>query len=144
MKLKDICILNWVLYEGKPCRVWCIDWQYRLVRCHSNGQEWNCDPDELQPIPLDKELLKGNGFEYDTTKTTRDTFDGKWYHSVGRFESFEEPKQTMNVSDFVITEDNKEFWVFNDSVQIRYVHELQRVLCCVGLSRVADNLKVKR
>ena len=63
MKANELMIKDWVRYNDEPCRIWMIDWQYNLVRCHHNGREWTCGTEEITPIELSEKILLDSGFE---------------------------------------------------------------------------------
>lgn len=137
--------IDWVLHKGKPCRVWCIDWQYQLVRCHSNGQEWNCSPDEIEPIPITMDILTANGFK-------KEIGDGRYKCSLCLEENIDHPEYDIKIwftskGDVMQTKiqayKRNPYPHFCDiHLAIESVHELQHVLRSAELWEIADNIRV--
>ena len=63
MKTNELMIKDWVRCDDVPCRIWMVDWQYNLVRCHHNGTAWTCGTEEITPIKLTTNILLDSEFE---------------------------------------------------------------------------------
>lgn len=85
----------------------------------------------FDPIPLTKEMLKANGFEY----------DGMFWHYGNefgrvfvRFCSIEEDNMSEEAYNYYVNH-----WIFDENFRIDYAHELQHALRLCGLNELADN-----
>lgn len=83
----------------------------------------------FEPIPLTPEILKANGF--------RESIEEGTYY-------FPDKYSDINNKGFAIETDGDGVWFITDHslMPFRYVHELQRVLRCCGLTDLAENLKL--
>ena len=63
MKTNELMIKDWVRCDDEPCRIWMVDWQYSLVRCHRNGNKWTCGAEEITRLELTVKILFDSGFE---------------------------------------------------------------------------------
>lgn len=73
ISIQDLCVGNWV-YDGErtrfPMYVQAIGEDYVYLNFEGNeGDLWESTPEELQGIPITKEILIKNGFEYVTEFT---------------------------------------------------------------------------
>lgn len=73
ISIQDLCVGNWV-YDGEhtqfPMFVQTIGEDYVYLDFEGNeGDLWESTPEELQGIPITKEILIKNGFEYVTEFT---------------------------------------------------------------------------
>ena len=83
----------------------------------------------FEPIPLTEEILEANGF--------RESIEEGTYY-------FPDKYSDINNRGFAIETDGDGVWFITDHqlMPFRYVHELQRVLRCCGLTDLADNFKL--
>lgn len=87
--------------------------------------------DRLIPIQLTAEILEKNGFK------------APIFNSILNPErlQFALPTNEFIPSKFITRNLSDNFFMMNDFIQIRYVHELQHALRLCGLDELADNLK---
>lgn len=135
MEVKDLMIGDFILHnwgEKRSCKVTCVLCEEISVYFGEDVMDLN--EGEFEPIPITDEILKNNEFI-----EINDNGD-KWYK-----------KQLSDKYDFVGLEKSEcNYWAFActifpnliNHIFIKYVHELQHALRLVGLSEIADNLKV--
>lgn len=83
---------------------------------------------EISPIALTKEFFLKNKFKVLYT-----------YHNVVRIYCQKDVTLTI---DLWPTEDGLRCSVYNDKIRVNYVHEFQHLLRLIGLSEMANNLKI--
>ena len=142
MKANELMIKDWVRYNAEPCRVWMIDWQYNLVRCHHNGREWTCGTEEITPIELTDKILLDSGFEI----LHNSSISMKCFATTGKVDAFvyltfykrAEGKITF---ERIYLEKERKTTIIN-TISINFVHELQHILRSCGLNDIDDSIKV--
>lgn len=143
MKITELVIGNWVTGEKwreKP---------FQIIRINDGGKfvygktaTSTVGPfflDELEPIPLTREILERNGFTHCLTAPcgyynapAYDMFDILFHVSEDNYED------TWHTEVFTDHNDNN-FVLYN----LCYVHELQHALRLCGLSDLADDFKLE-
>ena len=139
MKTNELMVKDWVCCNDEPCRIWMIDWQYNLVRCHHNGNEWTCVTEEIAPIKLTDKILLNSGFKilYDSSvsmkfRATNDEEDVFIYLTF-----YKKPDDGGKI----YLEIESKTMIIN-STNINFIHELQHILRICGLNDIDDKLKV--
>ena len=147
MKCKELQIFDWA--QDKNSFQWQItgvgnDYAYATFE-NNEGDPWEFDDKDDQPegIPLTKEMLDANGFRYEKDH-------GPFYRSILGSYSSEyyvcvEWKETSEGRKICYINCEKRKDGMGNSATIRrefYVHTFQQALRVVGLSEIADNLKV--
>lgn len=97
-------------------------------RDHTGGYEFYYS-DEIEPIPIDGEILKKNGFSGPDSSLT-------FTHSYGGSKEKTDEEEIVLTYDLTHNEwDGGFFGPKGRAVQvrIRYVHELQRIMRCMGI-----------
>ena len=92
MKTNELMIKDWVRCDDVPCRIWMVDWQYNLVRCHHNGNEWTCGTEEIAPIELTDKILLDSGFEI----LHNSSISMKCFATIGKVDAFVTIKSFFN------------------------------------------------
>ena len=117
-----------------------VDWQYRLVRCHHNGNEWMCGTEEITPIELTEKILLNSGFKilYDSSvsmkfRATNDEDDAFVYLTLY--------KKSDGDGGRIYLEIESKTTIINYT-NINFVHELQHILRICGMNDIDDKLKV--
>ena len=142
MKTNELMIKDWVRYNAEPCRVWMIDWQYNLVRCHHNGREWTCGTEEIAPIELSEKILLDSGFEI----LHNSSISMKCFASNNKVDSFayltfyKKGDGEITLERIYLEKGHKTAVI--NTVSINFVHELQHILRIYGLTEIDDNIKV--
>ena len=142
MKANELMIKDWVRYNDEPCRIWMIDWQYNLVRCHHNGREWTCGTEEITPIELSEKILLDSGFEI----LHNSSISMKCFATTGKVDAFVyltfykrgDDKITL---ERIYLEKERKTTIIN-TISISFVHELQHILRVYGLNDIDDKIKV--
>ena len=142
MKPNELMINDWVCCDDEPCRIWMIDWQYSLVRCHHNGREWTCGTEEITPIELTEKILLDSGFEI----LHNSSISMKCFATNGKIDAFVyftfykrgEGKITL---ERIYLETERKTTTIN-TISIKFVHELQHILRVYGLNDIDNNIKV--
>ena len=142
MKANELMIKDWVRCNDEPCRIWMIDWQYSLVRCHHNGREWTCGAEEITPIELTDKILLDSGFEI----LHNSSISMKCFATTGKVDAFVyltfykrgEGKITL---ERIYLETERKTTTIN-TISINFVHELQHILRSCGLNEIDDKIKV--
>lgn len=138
MKANELMIGDWVDLsempnESIPCKV---------VELHTEElleiqpDDTACDIvgyDDIKPIPLTAEILEKNGIKKRGYEYVVFGWDGakQWHVAL---EDFKPQFDFWFITSF--------YRDLNVRGQIRYVHELQRLLRCCGLNELADNFMV--
>ena len=138
MKPSDLSIGDWVQVFGTDDR-FRIEEMYtvepmRRKRIMVGGRDHICRCvyfylNEIEPVPIVGEILTKNGF-------TRSDSEPKFFHPYG--EPKEEPADEVIVMEYDLTRGE---WTgdfigpkgLSMQVQIHYVHELQRIMRCMGI-----------
>lgn len=117
MDVRDLNILDWVLWDNTPCQVTAIGCDYiETTRCGITLAESHL----LNPIHLTPEILEKNGFELQRDKSELGTLDTYWLGSeLGAFRIHK-----LNNGDY-------QFGL----AKIRNVHELQHALRLCAISK---------
>ena len=142
VKTNELMIKDWVRYNAEPCRVWMVDWQYNLVRCHHNGNEWTCGTEEITPIELSEKILLDSGFEI----LHNSSISMKCFATTSKVDAFVyltfykrgEGKITL---ERIYLENESKTTTIN-TISINFVHELQHILRSCGLNEIDDSIKV--
>ena len=126
MKVTDLKVNDWVIAKGKVSQLVGVldNFPFSRVYIMYNGFCMAIAEEDIKPIPLTSDILTANGFrqQWDYIFTIPATKpnelwlwdkDGEW-------------EVTYNNNDLLTT--------------IRFVHELQHLLCALGLD---DNLKME-
>ena len=82
---------------------------------------------DVDGIPITEEILLLNGINLNPPK--QNTYEKHWLFPLGCFKMIQE---------------DHEFWLFEDQVCIRYVHQLQQAFRLTGLYEYANNFKVTK
>lgn len=153
MKPSDLSIGYWVRMAGTP-DYFQIEEVYTVElvkgkrimlggRDHICGYEFYYYSDEIEPIPINGEILKKNGFSISKSKSPLTKLSSQrkprepiFTHSYGG--SKEKPAEEVIeiVHDLTHNEWTGEFFGPEGlamQVRIRYVHELQRIMRCMGI-----------
>ena len=142
MKANELMIKDWVRCADEPCRIWMVDWQYSLVRCHHNGREWTCGAEEITPIELTDKILLDSGFEI----LHNSSISMKCFATNGKIDAFVY-LTFYKIGDGKITleriylETERKTMTIN-TISIKFVHELQHILRVYGLNDIDNNIKV--
>ena len=135
-------IKDWVRYNDEPCRIWMVDWQYSLVRCHHNGNEWTCGTEEITPIELSEKILLDSGFEI----LHNSSISMKYFVSNDKVDAFvyltfyKKGDGKITLERLYLERDTKTTTI--NTISINFVHELQHILRSCGLNEIDDKLKV--
>ena len=146
MEAKDLMIGDWVLHnwgEKQPCKVVAISEEEINVFVGEDVIDLN--EGEFEPIPIIDEFLEKNGFV--NKDVTIDLFGRKscWnatYQRTGTARNGNDIfiNYKIDTNCLIITHQANNFMYFG--IVVKYVHELQHALRLVGLSEIANNLKV--
>lgn len=113
MKIEELSISNWVLYEDTPVQVNRILTHTNQIGFYLDGIYEFSNVNDLKPIPLTDEIFKAN-------------------HAVKHFyEEYSETWSFPGIGCFLEKIDGTDHWdleQYNDIIEIRYVHELQNLL----------------
>lgn len=139
MKTNELMINDWVCCNDEPCRIWMVDWQYSLVRCHHNGKEWTCGVEEIEPIELTEKILLDSGFEifHDSSISMK---------CCARLDMFvyltfyKKPDGKISLESIYIERQPKTIAI--KTIGINFVHELQHILRLYGLNEIDEKIKV--
>ena len=142
MKTNELMIKDWVHYNDEPCHIWMVDWQYSLVRCHHNGNEWACGTEEITPIELSEKIFLDSGFEI----LHNSSISMKCFASNDKVDAFVyltfykrgDDKITL---ERIYLEKERKTTIIN-TISIKFVHELQHILRSCGLNDIDDSIKV--
>ena len=145
MKANELMIKDWVRCDDEPCRIWMIDWQYSLVRCHHNGREWTCGTEEITPIELSEKILLDSGFEI----LHNSSISMKCFATNGKngkvdafvYLTFYKRAEGRITLERIYLEKERKTTIIN-TISINFVHELQHILRSCGLNEIDDKLKV--
>ena len=142
MKANELMIKDWVRCDDEPCRIWMIDWQYSLVRCHHNGREWTCGTEEITPIELTDKILLDSGFEI----LHNSSISMKCFASDDKVDSFiyltfyKKGDGKITLERIYLEKQAKTTTI--NTISIKFVHELQHILRSCGLNEIDDKIKV--
>ena len=142
MKANELMIKDWVRYDDEPCRIWMIDWQYSLVRCHHNGREWTCGTEEITPIELTDKILLDSGFEI----LHNSSISMKCFATNGKIDAFvyltfyKKGDGKITLERIYLEKQAKTTTI--NTISIKFVHELQHILRSCGLNEIDDKIKV--
>ena len=142
MKTNELMIKDWVRCDDVPCRIWMVDWQYNLVRCHHNGNEWTCGTEEIAPIELSEKILLDSGFEI----LHNSSISMKCFASNDKVDSFiyltfyKKGDGKITLERLYLERDTKTTTI--NTISINFVHELQHILRSCGLNEIDDKIKV--
>lgn len=117
MNVRDLNILDWVLWDTTPCQVTAIGCDYiETTKCGITLVESHL----LNPIHLTPEILEKNGFELQRDKSEIGTLDTYWLGSeLGAFRI-----HRLNNGDY-------QFGL----AKIKFVHQLQHALRLCGIDK---------
>ena len=142
MKPNELMINDWVRCDDEPCRIWMIDWQYSLVRCHHNGREWTCGTEEITPIELTEKILLDSGFEI----LHNSSISMKCFVTIGKVDAFvyltfyKKGDGKISLERIYLEKQAKTTTI--NTISISFVHELQHILRVYGLNDIDDKIKV--
>ena len=142
MKPNELMINDWVCCDAEPCRIWMIDWQYNLVRCHHKGKEWTCGTEEIAPIELSEKILLESGFEI----LHNSSISMNFFASNNKLDSFvyltfyKEPDGRITIEKIYLEKERKTTII--NTISINFVHELPHILRIYGLNEIDDNINV--
>ena len=142
MKANELMIKDWVRCDDEPCRIWMIDWQYSLVRCHHNGNEWACGTEEITPIELSEKILLDSGFEI----LHNSSISMKCFATSGKVDAFvyltfyKKGDGKITLERIYLEKEAKTTTI--NTISIKFVHELQHILRSCGLNEIDDKIKV--
>ena len=142
MKTNELMIKDWVHYNDEPCRIWMVDWQYNLVRCHHNGREWTCGTEEITPIELTDKILLDSGFEI----LHNSSISMKYFVSNDKVDAFvyltfyKKGDGKITLERIYLEKQAKTTTI--NTISINFVHELQHILRSCGLNEIDDKIKV--
>ena len=142
MKTNELMVNDWVCCNDEPCRVWMVDWQYSLVRCHHNGKEWICGTEEIAPIELSDKILLDSGFKiiYDSSVSMKFRAKNDEEDVFVYLTFYKKSDGRINLEKIYLEIESKTIII--NSTNINFVHELQHILRICGLNDVDDKLKV--
>ena len=113
-----------------------VDWQYNLVRCHHNGNEWTCGTEEITPIKLTDKILFDSGFKiiYDSSVSmkccaTNDEEDVFIYLTF-----YKKSDGGINLEKIYLESESKSTII--NTININFVHELQHLLSICRLNNI--------
>ena len=142
VKTNELMIKDWVRCDDVPCRIWMVDWQYNLVRCHHNGNEWTCGTEEITPIELSENILLDSGFEI----LHNSSISMKCFASNDKVDSFIYLTFYKKVDGKITLErihlEQQAKTTTINTISINFVHELQHILRSCGLNEIDDSIKV--
>lgn len=126
MTQKELKIGDWVLVDGNPVALTELPDDTLTFYNSETGFCKDYDYYDLKPVPLTKEILEKNGWEYSQPYND-------WTYSIG------------DVREFCLYEGGRGFIIkqcnsITDLHTIAYVHELQHILWALG---VDDNMTVE-
>ena len=145
MKPNELMINDWVRCDDEPCRIWMVDWQYSLVRCHHNGREWTCGAEEIIPIELTEKILFDSGFEI----LHNSSISMKCFATNGKngkvdafvYLTFDKRGDGKITLERIYLETERKTTTIN-TISIKFVHELQHILRVYELNEIDDKIKV--
>ena len=126
MKASDLIVNDWFFLDG----------EVQQIMPSVIDYVWNdfMPPLNIEPIPLDSDILKANGFEL---------VERKW---GGMFKFYAD-----GLHIYIDRDENGNLELDTNTYQgdfqdckIEYVHELQHLLRVAGLSEMADNFKIEK
>ena len=142
MKTNELMIKDWVHYNDEPCRIWMVDWQYSLVRCHHNGREWTCGTEEIAPIELSEKILLDSGFEIlHNSSISMKCFASNDKVDAFVYLTFYKRGDNRITLERIYLEKERKTTIIN-TISINFVHELQHILRGYGLNEIDDKIKV--
>ena len=142
MNANELMIKDWVRCDDEPCRIWMVDWQYSLVRCHHNGREWTCGTEEIIPIELTEKILLDSGFEI----LHNSSISMKCFATNGKIDAFvyltfyKKGDGKITLERMYLETERKTMTI--NTISIKFVHELQHILRVYGLNDIDDKIKV--
>ena len=142
MKTNELMIKDWVRCDDVPCRIWMVDWQHNLVRCHHNGNERMCGTEETTPIELNENILLDSGFEI----LHNSSISMKCFASNDKVDSFiyltfyKKGDGKISLERIYLEKQAKTTTI--NTISINFVHELQHILRSCGLNEIDDKIKV--
>ena len=145
VETNELMIKDWVRCDDVPCRIWMVDWQYNLVRCHHNGNEWMCGTEEITPIELTDKILLDSGFEilHNSSISMKSFATNGKNGKVDAFVylTFDKRGGGKITLERIYLETERKTTTIN-TISIKFVHELQHILRSCGLNDIDDSIKV--
>ena len=142
METNELMINDWVCCDDEPCRIWMVDWQYNLVRCHHNGREWTCGTEEIAPIELTDKILLDSGFEiFHNSSISMKCFASNDKDDSFIYLTFYKKVDGRITLERIYLEKERKATTIN-TISISFVHELQHILRSCGLNDIDDSIKV--
>lgn len=116
MKLEELMLNDWVLYNGNPCKVARISERLFLEK---DGKVFYAPIEKISPLPLTKEILEKNGVEDFDCSFHFPEDDCLWLEMNWEEDGL---KWTVNCNEY-------------DILPLDYVHELQHALRLCGIDK---------
>ena len=121
MDVRDLNILDWVLWDNTPCQVAAIGCDYiETTKCGITLAESHL----LKPIPLTPEILEKNGLEIDKYK-------GGFFPACFKEDENYDVEIEMKGEEIAWSINCGEYWI----KRLNYVHELQHALRLCGINK---------
>lgn len=124
MKIKELCIGNWVNYNGTPLQISRISADGLLHLTIKDDVYGVVNIEEIEPIPLTEDILENNGWI--AIRESSDPND-RWYWREVKDASFNEVEIGRNPDrgGFDVN------WIgdiINLEYNVKYIHQLQNIL----------------
>lgn len=151
MKTTDLMCGDWVLINGTPRKIRAIDSIDAEIQDDDDlyyiGEDRYHSEDEIEGIPLTKEMLDANGFRYEEhygQYHTRSIIgDYRCTSKMCVSVTWRKSPEGLHVAYYIDCFNNNEHNGNSVTIQSNlYVHTLQHALRVVGLSEIADNFKI--
>ena len=138
MKVTELMIGDWAIFNGNPLKVQAIDSRDSEIVAEdgifcTEESRWAYTADKVEGIPLTPEILEKNGFGFVKSSDTDSVWNGQWI-----YKGLELATCCLNRDDnwpcFINIDDS--------NIKCEYVHQLQHALRLCKLDELADNFKV--
>ena len=145
MKCGNLMVFDWLMNSHDfPMQVTSVgdNWAYATFK-GNEGDVWEYDDNDNipVPIPITREILEKNGFEWKESAYDHDfDFALLWLKEKRTYIELRNFNKTIAIwFDYIMPNDG----VYADIVfPVKYVHEMQQVLRLAGLDDIANNFKV--
>lgn len=113
MKIEELSVNNWVLYNNKPAQITDISLTQDHIGITFDSNHFICSIKKIKPMLLTDEILELNG----AIKHCLDEYETDWnFFNSGCF------------IEKIYGTDHYDLEQYGDTIEIRYVHELQNLL----------------
>jgi len=119
MKLEELMLNDWVLYNGNPCKVARISERLFLEK---DEKVFYAPIEKITPLPLTKEILEKNGWKYNPTIKAYEWQHEAFYISI----NLDEKTRIYVVNDYIF------------GMALGAVHELQHALRLCGIEKTIN------